>query len=584
MRFSDQCISMLLLCFLTSISAFGQDWLTPYEKSNGQSSATYDEVIAFYEALAAQYPEVRVQQIGRSDYGDPIYFVTISHGDPWEHSDNRLRFMINNGIHPGEPCGVDASMMMVRELVQNPERSAILDRLTLGIIPLYNVGGARNRSCCTRANQVGPDQQGFRGNARNLDLNRDFMKMDSRNTRAFSDVFHAFLPHFFVDTHTTNGADYQAPITYIATLADKLEPSAGRYLREVFVPEMHERADKIDLKLIPYVNAVGGAPEEGMAAFLDLPRYTSGYAAMFQTIGFISEAHMLKSFAQRVDATYEYLYLLLEQAHDDAPELVAAVETARRSAASQSTMAVSWRLDTTFRDSVQYFGYESSYRPGAVTGVPRLFYDTSRPFTAEIPYFPHYDETTVLKVPQAYIIPQAWTEIIDKLQINKVELKELAQDTTLMVEGYYLQTALPDRAPYEGHYYHSEVETVSADMEISFRQGDVVVFTDQFRCPYIVHGLEPTASDSWFRWNFFDAILMQKEYFSPYLFEEVAAELLRTNPVLSREFADKKEREPDFAKNPYQQLFFIYSRSPYYEATHRRYPVARWNGGKLPVK
>lgn len=580
--------SILLILFvlpaLCNSSLNAQEWITPYEQSEFQSSATYDEVIAWYEALAAEYDQIEIEQIGLSDIGDPIYFVTITNGEPIAENDSRVRFMINNGIHPGEPCGVDACMMMMRDLMQNPEMGEYLDNVIIGMIPLYNVGGSRNRSCCTRANQIGPDQQGFRGNARNLDLNRDFMKMDARNTFAFARGFQQFMPHVFLDTHTTNGADYQAPLTYIATLGDKLEEPAGSYLNEEFIPEMLKRSQEAELMLIPYVNKFNGPPEEGMAAFLDLPRYASGYAALFQTLGFISEAHMLKSFQTRVEATYDYLEILLAQSNDHADEIVAAVDLARKQAAQQSEVAVSWELDTASVDSVLYYGYESSYRPGAVTGAPRLFYDQEKPFTSYIPYFPTYQATNTLSVPEAYIIPQAWQEVIERLEINGVELSQLSRDTVMEVEVSYLQTTPPSGDPYEGHYYHQDVIATSSTQTLAYRAGDYVIDTRQARRTFIVHGLEPEARDSWFRWNFFDGILMQKEYFSPYLFEEIAAEILADNPELAAEFEQKKEEEPSFAENANYQLYFIYMHSDYYEPSHRRYPVARWNGGKLPLK
>lgn len=293
---------------------------------------------------------------------------------------------------------------------------------------------------------------------------------------------------------------------------------------------------------------------------------------------------MLKTFRERVEATYVYLAIMLEQSNDQAAEIVAAVEAAREQAAIQSEVDVAWQLDTSLVDSVLYYGYESSYRPGAVTGAPRLSYDPSRPFTSYIPYFPSYQATTSIQVPEAYIIPQAWAEVIERLSVNEVELGRLARDTVLEVEVYYIQTGSPSGAPYEGHFYHQEVTTSPTTQKLAYQEGDYVVNTRQFRQPLIVHGLEPLARDSWFRWNFFDGILMQKEYFSPYLFEEIAAEILEEDQELAAEFEGKKETDQAFAENPNRQLYFIYTHSDYYEQTHRRYPVARWNGGKLPLK
>lgn len=574
-----------LIALLSSILLLqGQSWTTPYEKSGKTESAQYEEVISWYTALADEYDQISISEYGRSDAGEPIHLIRISKDGIATPEDSRVFVLINNGIHPGEPCGVDACMMLARDLMQDSMLNGLLDRVVIGIIPMYNIGGSLNRSCCTRANQIGPNTQGFRGNATNLDLNRDFMKMDAHNTRAFAAIFQEFLPEIFLDTHTTNGADYQAPITYIATLSDKLEKPVATYLEETLVPNLLEKAEETGLQLIPYVNKFDGPPEEGMAAFLDLPRYASGYAGLFQTMGFISEAHMLKSFEARVEATYDFTILLLELANERSGEIIEAVASARTTAARQTHVDLAWELDTLREDSVMFHGYESEYLPGKVTGAPRLYYDPGKPYSAYIPYFRRYNPTLTIEVPNAYIISQAWTEVIDRLEWNGVSMYPLGLDTMLEVDMYYVETGAPSALPYEGHYYHQKVTTRLETQTVFFKAGDMVVETEQTRKPFLVHALEPAAQDSWFRWNFFDAILMQKEYFSPYLFENLAANILEEDEALKEAFENKKTAEPDFASNPNGQLFFIYTHSSYYEVTHKRYPVARWNGGKLSTQ
>ncbi len=570
----------LFLAFLMPAALQSQQniLLTPFERSNGNASATFAEVITWYQQLDSLSPLLHLQGVGRSDAGPPIPFVRIDRfPDRPRHEDKRVFVLINNGIHPGEPCGIDASMMIARELVTDSAWLPLLDKVVIGIIPVYNIGGALNRSCCTRASQIGPEEQGFRGNATHLDLNRDFMKMDAHNTWAFAEIFHSFLPDLFLDTHTTNGADYQAPMTYIATQPDKLEPEAAECLRNLVLPELLRRSEENNLMLLPYINIFDGPPENGMAAFLDLPRYASGYTSLFQTIGFISEAHMLKPFDVRVEATYQFIQVLLELAAEYREAISLAVATARSDAAQSDSMAISWTLDDTRRDSVMFHGYFSSLQPGALTGAPRLSYDRSQPFSRFIPYFPHYLPSHTVEVPDAYLVPQAWTEIVDRLKANKVDMERLERDTLLTVEVYRLKVGAPGRMPYEGHYYHRELETTTHMEQVQFRAGDYVVMTGQWRTPFVVHALEPMAADSWFRWNFFDRVLMQKEYFSDYLFEATAVGILANDPELKADFELKKLEDPAFAADSDSQLEFVYKRSAYYEEEHLRYPVARWN-------
>lgn len=570
-------LSILILTIPSCVQAQTDSvWLTPFERSGGLASATYDEAIAYYQDLADVFPEVAIRIAGLDDSGEPIYLVLIDGQQQFApQPPDQVFFLINNGIHAGESCGVDACMMLARDLVREDSLRPLLQHVMIGIIPVYNVSGSENRRCCTRANQVGPREQGFRGNARNLDLNRDFLKADSRNARAFAEVFQVWTPELFLDTHTTNGADYQAPITLLPTYYGNLQSPAREYFRYNLVPDLYATADSAGLLLSPYVNTFNAPPEAGMAAFLDLPRYSTGYTSLFQTLGFMSEAHMLKPFATRVAATRQLIELMLGLGNRYYREIGAVVASARLQAGLPSTQEIAWTLDTTVRDSVLFYGYAASRQPGAVTGAPRLHYDRTQPWTAYIPYFPAYRPTRTVAVPDSYVIPAAWTEVIERLRTNEVEIEYLPTDSALTVEVYYLESAAAETRPYEGHYYHDEVRVQTDTQTLRYRQGDAIVRTRQWRRPYLVHALEPAATDSWFRWNFFDGILQQKEYFSPYLFEDLAADLLEQDPALRAAFDTRKANDPTFAQDPQAQLTYIYQHSAYYEPSHRRYPVGR---------
>ena len=91
----------------------------------------------------------------------------------------------------------------------------------------------------------------------------------------------------------------------------------------------------------------------------------------------------------------------------------------------------------------------------------------------------------------------------------------------------------------------------------------------------MVETLEPQMEDSYFTWNFFDAILGQKEGFSDYAFEETAKEFLKNNPVIKSKLEQRRATDTIFAKSATAQLNFIFQNSPYYEPDHLRYPVYR---------
>ncbi|MGY2134074.1 M14 family metallopeptidase [Hymenobacter sp. HD11105] len=564
------------------------DWRTPFEKGNGNTTATYTECIEYYKRLDAAYPEITLREAGTTDIGQPLHEVVVSldgDADPASvRAKNRRVVFIQNGIHPGEPEGIDASMMLVRDYVQKKELRRQLENVTLVLIPIYNVDGALNRNSTTRANQNGPQEYGFRGNARNLDLNRDYIKQDSRNARSFAALFQRWKPEVFVDTHTSNGADYQYTMTLIDTQRDKLHPAVNQYMQQRLLPSLYAGMEKKKWPLTPYVDFEGRTPESGLRGFLETPRYSTGYTTLFNTLGFVTETHMLKEFAPRVRVTYDFLELMIRTVHQDAALIAQARAAADQRTRTQTDFPLTWKLDTTQVDKFNFRGYEGRTKPSEVSGQPRLYYDRKAPFTRPVKYYHTYRPTTTVRRPTAYIIPQAWGEVLERLRLSGVQLQRLRRDTTLTAEVYYVEDYKTSPRPYEGHYLHSQVKLRAEQQALAFRKGDFVVMLNQPAVRYLVETLEPQATDSFFNWGFFDSILQQKEHFSDYVFEDLAAELLRRDPQLRQQLETSKKEDAAFAQNAAAQLDFIYRRSPHYEKSYLRYPVARWLGGNLPIE
>jgi hypothetical protein len=561
------------------------EWRTPFENDRaGNTTATHAECIAYYQKLTAAYPkQVHMAEAGPTDSGQPLHEVVLAadgDADPTStRSKNRRVVFIQNGIHPGEPEGIDASMMLARDLVQQPKLRKLLDGVTVVIVPVYNVDGMLNRNSTTRVNQNGPVAYGFRGNARHLDLNRDYIKQDSRNARSFAALFQKWQPDIFVETHTSNGADYQYTMTLIATQHSKLAPALGTYLQAQLLPALYKGMDKKKWPMTPYVDFEGETPESGLQAFLETPRYSTGYAALFNTIGFMPETHMLKAFAPRVHSTYDFLKTVLETVGQQSAALAAARTAAAADLAAQTTFPLAWALDESQHETVQFRGYEGKTKPSEVSGQPRLYYDRAAPFTRPVKYFNTYKPTATATRPTAYLIPQAWGEVLETLRRNGATPIALTQDVTVPVEVYYLDNYKTSPRAYEGHYLHSQVQVRPVKETVTYRKGDFVVY---LRSPapvrYLLETLEPQASDSFFAWGFFDSVLQQKEHFSAYVFEDVAADLLRRAPKLRERLEKLKTENPAFASNGAAQLEWVYLNSPHHEAGFNRYPVARWFG------
>ena len=555
------------------------DPITPHELGDGNQTSTYEDAIDYYKKLAKMYPEVSIREYGITDIGKPLHLVIVSKDRIFNPDkaaeENKRIILINNGIHPGEPEGIDASMMLSRDLLQIKRLTSYLDNVIVLIIPIYNIGGALNRGCCSRANQNGPEEYGFRGNAKNLDLNRDFIKCDSENARTFTRIFHEWNPDVFVDTHTSNGADYPYVMTYISTQKDKLNKHLSEYLENEMLPFMNEDMKSKKNEMIPYVQPYRQTPDSGIIAFLETPRYASGYTTLFNTIGFITETHMFKPFNERVKATYDFLVTTIKVVNKDFEKIAIARAAAMEDCATKTSFGLVWKFNPEEYKTIKFKGYAAVRKPSAVTGTERLTYDRSKPWTKEIPFYNSYKVVKAVDKPYAYIIPQAYANVVDLLFINNVDIDVLAGDMKLEVEVYILDQYKTSKRPYESHYPHSNTSVLKEIRTVTFNEGDFVIFTDQVTNRYIIECLEPEATDSYFNWNFFDNVLQQKEWYSSYAFEEIAADLLKTDAKLRQEFEEKKASDAEFADSPSAQLLFIYRHSDYYENSHNLYPVGR---------
>ena len=559
---------------------------------------TWEDAVAMSEALALSDERAHLLQVGWSDIGRPIHALVLTESGnaafesragaednvealhAWAKSlaVGHAIVMVNNAIHPGEPCGVNASFALAAQWLDTPTTADHpLSKSSWVFVPQYNVGGASRRNCCTRANQDGPESYGFRGNAANLDLNRDFIKMDSRNAEAFVALFHAVDPDVFVDTHTSNGADYPYTMTLITTQSDKAGPVVGPFLRNELEPVLFEGMKERGWPMAPYVYSLGSTPEDGIMGFLETPRYSTGYATLFGTIGFTTEAHMLKPFSDRVQATRAFLEVLADWIQGHTKELTDLREQERERIAAANVLPVRWELSTQ-RDSLDFEGYAAIREWSSVTQGTRLRYDRNKVWRKPIPYANRYDASVREQVPTAWVIPQAWRRVVGRLQANEVIMEPLEQDTVMLLEVTWIERFTSSSRPYEGHHPIA-VDSVRTEVQpVQLHRGDWIVPSNQRAKRYLTEVLSPLAHDAFLHWNFFDAALQQKEYFSSYVFEDLAADLLASDEDLQLAYEQARQRHPNWDGSPRKALQWIYERSPHHEGTANRYPVYRTLG------
>ncbi|XJR84144.1 hypothetical protein ACH34I_09620 [Elizabethkingia anophelis] len=479
---------LLLSCF--SGLVFGQNtYLTPYEKGNGNQSVTYDEMNTFYRDLSKNFKTIQYLQKGEDDNGKPIYVVVFN---PFKEKIEKLGkdktvLMINNGIHPGEPDGIDATMMLMRDLATQKVKAP--KNIVIAAIAAYNVSGMLNRGSYSRANQNGPEEYGFRGNARNYDLNRDFIKADTKNARSFQQIYQWLNPDVFIDNHVSNGADYQYTFTYISTHKERLGKSLGDYFFNEFQADNLKQMQTLGYESTPYVNIHGDVPEVGFAAFEDSPRYATGYTSLFNSIGTVVETHMLKPYDKRVDATYKYMLVNLENIDKNYKKIKELRKENLKQYAAGNKYPIRWKVDSAKYSTMDFKGFEAGYKPSGISGQKRLYYDRNKPFTKKIKLFNTYAPTGFVNIPRYYVIPQSEYRVIEELKRNHIKMNILKRDSIATVEAYKINDFKTVNNPYEGHYIHYETVVEKSNKQIKFLAGRLCGANTAVRCEIYIRNI-----------------------------------------------------------------------------------------------
>ncbi len=545
----------------------------------GDTTATWEQAIARYQELDRMHSGAKLIEFGHDDDGSPLHLFLISDGSGFTPDSIRAAgksiLWVTNNIHPGEPDGVDASLLLAQALLESDQLMGLTVHTAVCIVPMYNVSGAKRRGSFSRANQTGPSTYGFRGNARNLDLNRDFIKADAENTRSIQRALAQWDPDVYFETHVSDGADHQYVMELLTTQKDKLDGGLSAFMTGTMMPRLYEWMGNKKMLMCPYFETEGETPEEGLVGFYDSPRYSTGYSALFDRIGILAESHMLKPYADRVNATFQLMLATLAVMNEHPEELLKVRAAAKKNTASMNELGLNWALDTTHVETLPWKGWTAERTTSEVTGLPRLHYDHTRPTDTMVPWRDTYKPSIIKHKPLGYLIPQAWSAIAERLEAQGVKAERLPTDRAFTVEVDSIAEFKTGQQPYEGHSLHREVRCVPARTKRTAMSGDILIRMGQVTDRLIMETLEPDGEDSYFAWGFFDSALQQKEWFSDYVFEDIAAELLRKDPALKAGLEAKRAADPVFAKDAWAQLYFVYQRSPYFEPSFRKYPVLR---------
>ncbi len=570
----------LAVLFIGACASPGpEDWRTDFEKSNGLETPTYEQTVRYIRRLEKGSPWVRLSHFGQTPEGRPMPLVVVDKSGKFSPSSARaLRkavVLVQAGIHAGEIDGKDAGLMLVRDMVIHRQHAELLDRIVLVFIPILNVDGHERRSAFNRINQNGPKEMGWRVTAQNLNLNRDYMKADAPEMRAWLKLFHMWKPDLFVDCHVTDGADYRHVVTYAMDVTQNVAEPVRSWSRTEYLPELTKRMKSSGFPVSPYVWPVDDRNiSKGIIGGTAPPRFATAYATICNRPALLIETHMMKDYRTRVMGTYAALLHTLEIVYDRCQELQRVVEESDEQTAGMMGRTLAVRFEQTDRsDTIDFSGYNYLLEPSAISNDDWVVWENV-PIDYSLPYYNYVRDTDTAVVPYAFAVPRAWTTVMDVLRVHGVETRTVGRSVAIDVASYRFRRPVWATKPFEGRI------TVEMDSEPirerrTLNRDDYLIIMDQPLNRVIMHLLEPGSPDSFVRWGFFNAIFEQKEYGEAYILEKMARDMIATNPDLEREFLEAVGADTALARDSYQRLNWFYQRSPYWDKTVCVYPISK---------
>lgn len=556
------------------VVAADHPWVTPAEASGFERTPRYEETVTWLRRLAAAAPELGLISLGLSPEGRDLWMVVASRERARTpealRASGRPTLLVQAGIHAGEIDGKDAGLMLLRDITVAGSKRELLDAANLLFVPIFNVDGHERFSAFARVNQRGPRESGWRTTSRNLNLNRDYAKLDAPETRALVRALDAWEPDLYLDVHVTDGADYQYDVT-LGYHAAGWSPAIGGWLDRAFTPSV-----SADLRAMGHVPGPLVWPldehdlRKGILAAQGQPRFSTGYADLRHLAGVLVENHSLKPYKQRVLGTYVLMESALRLLGREKGPLRAAVEADR--ARRSSPVVLDWKPREGAPETIELQAVEwKTERASSGAPWPRW---TGRPLSLRVPLVRGDAAVATVDRPKAYWVPPAWPDVIERLEAHGIAIERLRDAREVEVEMYRLNDPKLDGEPFEGHVMVKATPVAERRRE-RWPAGSVRVTTDQPLGDLAVLLLEPASPDSFFQWGFFHEVLQPTEYVEAYIMEPMAEAMLGEDPVLRAELETALRADPKLAADPAARRQWLYRRTPFFDERWRLYPVGR---------
>ncbi len=580
-RFVLTSLFLSMLC-RPLLAQHDERWLTRFERSGGEETPRYLETLQYCQALAEASPDAQLISFGKSAQGRALSVLILSGKkafDPKARHDSIPTVLITCCIHPGESAGKDAALMLARDCLFSQTQPSLLDSVRILIIPIFNADGHERFGPYNRINQLGPREMGFRVTSTRLNLNRDFMKAETPEMRAWIDLFNRWDPDFVFDCHTTDGQDFQYAAAYYIDTHPEFGGKVSAWVRDDFLPPLKKQLENKDVPIIPYAGLLDPLqPAKGLLGGIWPPRLSNIYCTVRNRPGFLIEAHSLKPYSVRVHATYEILLSGLRLIRDQRDSLKQAIDkmrnqTARLGQMPYQSLPLRFKTRMDSGDSLLFRSFGFKVDTGMVSNQAYKVYNKT-PVNIPTVYYNTVVPTLSVSAPRGYIVPVQWQTIIDIIQAHGIETQTLSQPLRGEFETYRFHDVRLPASSYEGHQRPSySVTSVTRYRELP--AGSAYIPLGHPDARLIMHLLEPQAPDALVKWGYMNTIFEHRVYFEDYVMEPMAEVMYNSDADLRQRYQKKLTTDSTFASSARARLEFFYQRTHYWDEEKNLYPIVR---------
>ncbi len=595
--------------YTNNLNSSGEKLTLTSEKTNFKETGRYSEVKDLCHKFALKYPrEIACKVMGlTSEKREIFYLISSKKGALTPEINVRKKLpivFIIAGTHAGEIDGKDASLMKLRELLENKGSDNPLNTMTLVWIPVFNVDGHEHRGRFQRPNQEGPFEQGERTTARRINLNRDWMLAQTPEMKSMLNLINQWNPAVTIDLHVTDGLRFRHDVSL--TVAPEfggeteLTQSAKTLLKQTltsleqmghhplgFYPRLLDKED----------------PKAGLILDIDTPRNSHTYAAIRNRIGILVEDYAWESYPLRVKTCLDTLGVLLNTIASQSQDILKVESKTDELSKSKggSLYSLDFEVDIPPTKSqskmVDILGYKYEIlNPAPIVGGRQISYNLK---VEEIWHTPFYDDVqpskqSVITLPDSgYVVPLAWVDLVKPyLDLHGLSYKVLKANTLNMnVQAIRVQ---PEDVVFESSSFQGRQMTYISGQwsphNTAIQKGSIFVPINQTKSNLVVHLLEPKGPDSMSAWGIFNTAYEISDYLANHrAFELVrwmnedehkikelyGEELFNQIPQLKSEYERKMQVDESFRFDPQARLNFWISVLPQQDPSLNLYPIFR---------